>query len=250
MLKFHGGSLLITKTARELLFDGYEDKLLHYIKEFPNLPNINIPFTKFGWFAERNGSEAYDGRFNMYTGTDSLKNLGILNLWNHEHKTRYYRDNCSIVRGTTGELWPPINTTTGITLYATDFCRSINLVPDSKNSLFNLNGYKFVGDDSVFDNGSKYKEAWCYCTSALDKCPDLPSGVLNVSDCKFGAPAFVSYPHFYLADPVYLDKIDGLSPNRTEHEFSITLEPKTGIPLEIRALLQLNILLQKIDHLR
>lgn len=238
----------MTKTVGELLFEGYEDELLHFLKQFPDLPGMNIPFTKFGWFTDRNGSSEYDGRFNMYTGVDNLKNLGLLNLWNYEHKTHFYHDNCSIVKGTTGELWPPTDFSNDITMYTSDICRSMSLVPDSKFSKYNIDGFKFVGDERVFDNGQKYKEASCYCTSAPADCP--AAGVLNVSDCKFGSPAFISFPHFYLADPIYLDKIDGLSPNRSEHEFSIALEPKTGMPLEVRAQMQLNILLQKIDHLR
>lgn len=42
-----GRGLTMTKTIRELLFDGYDDKLLVMAKKF----NISIiPFTKFGWF--------------------------------------------------------------------------------------------------------------------------------------------------------------------------------------------------------
>ncbi len=29
----------------------------------------------------------------------------------------------------------------------------------------------------------------------------LPNGLLNVSACKFDAPAYISFPHFYRADP-------------------------------------------------
>lgn len=43
--------LFITKSARELLFDGYEDELLDLFKEL-NVSSINIPFKKFGWFVE------------------------------------------------------------------------------------------------------------------------------------------------------------------------------------------------------
>lgn len=38
----------VTKTARELLFEGYDDKLL----EIAHKLNVSdtIPYTKFGWF--------------------------------------------------------------------------------------------------------------------------------------------------------------------------------------------------------
>lgn len=35
----------------------------------------------------------------------------------------------------------------------------------------------------------------------------------------------VSFPHFYQADPKYINAIDGLSPNKEEHETYLDLEP-------------------------
>ena len=32
----------------------------------------NIPFDRFGWFYDRNGSESYDGLFEMFTGEDDI----------------------------------------------------------------------------------------------------------------------------------------------------------------------------------
>ena len=32
----------------------------------------NIPFDRFGWFYDRNGSESYDGVFEMFTGEDDI----------------------------------------------------------------------------------------------------------------------------------------------------------------------------------
>lgn len=60
----------------------------------------------------------------------------------------------------------------------------------------------------------------CYCNGEC-----TPSGMINVTMCRFGAPVFISLPHFYKADPSLLDHIEGLNPNDTQHSFSITLEP-------------------------
>lgn len=46
-----------------------------------------------------------------------------------------------------------------------------------------------------------------------------------MSKCRFGAPAYVSFPHFLDADPWYLNSVDGLKPDRKEHEFYIKAEP-------------------------
>jgi hypothetical protein len=34
----------------------------------------------------------------------------------------------------------------------------------------------------------------------------LVNGLLNVSSCKFNSPAYVSFPHFYMADELLLDQ--------------------------------------------
>lgn len=232
--------------VRNLLFDGYDDQLLDIIKKNhdPNFPKI--PFDKMGWFVDRNNSETYDGKFKMFTGTDEITKLGNIQMWNDKTSTELYRNNCSNVKGTSGELWPPIENheKPTISVFAPDICRSIDLKYNSEFSILGLNGYKWTADDSVFDNGDKYPEMECFCSADVKRCPDLKSGVFNASSCKFNSPAFVSFPHFYLADEIYLKNISGLEPNKSLHEFSIALEPQTGIPLSINAALQINLLIR------
>ncbi|KAJ8898075.1 hypothetical protein PR048_003435 [Dryococelus australis] len=83
-----------------------------------------------------------------------------------------------------------------------------------------LPAYRYSGGASIVDNGTLDSGNECYCGG---RC--VPAGVLNVSSCRFGSPAFVSYPHFYLADPYYLDQVDGLHPQADKHRFDITIEP-------------------------
>lgn len=91
-----------------------------------------------------------------------------------------------------------------------------------------------------------FHHSGCYCTSEPAKCPDLLKGVHNMSDCRFGAPIFASFPHFYLADPAYANDLIGIKANQSLHEFSLALEPTTGIPLDVAAKIQINTLLQPI----
>lgn len=243
-------SLTVKKTVRELLFDGYDDKILDVLQYLKFL-KFKIPFKKFGWFVERNNSATYDGRFEMYTGQKNFTHMGEMTAWNYSNKTNYYSGECKKVRGTSGELWPTnMNETGDITFFIPDVCHSLTLTYDKPFSLFGITGSKWVADARVFDNGKKYPKNSCYCTGERSSCPDVLSGVQNVSDCRFGAPVFASFPHYYLADPAYVNAVDGLSPNRSLHEFSLSLEPKTGIPLRVDAKLQINILLQKISGIR
>lgn len=40
-----------------------------------------------------------------------------------------------------------------------------------------------------------------------------------------GAPIVVSFPHFYQADPKYINGVEGLNPNKEEHETYLDLQP-------------------------
>lgn len=99
--------------------------------------------------------------------------------------------------------------------------RSLNLTYDNMTTFQGLMGRRYVGDNKMLDNGTNVPSRKCYCADG--NCE--PSGVLNISSCKFGAPAFVSMPHFYLADPSYANMIVGMKPEKKKHDLSIVIEP-------------------------
>lgn len=100
------------------------------------------------------------------------------------------------------------------------FNRTLTLEEDGIINYAGLEGKKFVSTVKMLDNGTKVPSRKCYCGKECQ-----PSGTLDVSSCKFGAPAFVSLPHFYLADESYRSSLSGLDPNETDHEFYIVIEP-------------------------
>ena len=99
--------------------------------------------------------------------------------------------------------------------------RSVTLdyAEDVENS--GISSYRFVGTEQVFANTTDNADNWCFCSGGTCN----PSGISNSSTCRFGAPVFVSFPHFYLADPYFLSQVDGLDPQKDLHQFRIDLEP-------------------------
>jgi len=93
------------------------------------------------------------------------------------------------------------------------------------------------------DNGTIYPENICFATGE-----SVPSGVMNMSACRYGSPVFMSFPHYYAADPYFLNQIEGLKPSKEKHEFYMTLEPMTGIPLDVAARFQINMLIRPIPN--
>ena len=71
-----GETLLITKTANEILF-GYEDTLLSYL-----LPFGIVPSDRVGLFIDKNNTVT--GLYNVFTGEDDYKNVGRVDRYNNE----------------------------------------------------------------------------------------------------------------------------------------------------------------------
>lgn len=168
-------------------------------------------------------------------------------MWKFDKNVKMFDGKCDKVEGLTGDLWSPIREgeKPDISIFVSDICRSVTLKYDSEVSKYGIDGYKWIADEKVFDNGVKYPDMACYCNSEFSdgnaSCPNLKSGVFSASKCKYGAPVFISFPHFYLADESYISQVDGMRPNKENHEVHVSIEPKTGIPLEVHAQLQFNL---------
>ncbi|KAK4016392.1 protein croquemort [Daphnia magna] len=235
--------IFVTKTVNELLFAGYSDPLLNFSQLIP--PGyLDIPpgYDKFGWFYKRNGSETYDGVFNIFTGVDDISKLDVMDMWNYTRKTEYYESYCGMVNGSFGEGWPPRRERTSIEMYSTDLCRSITLDYTQDVSKKGVTFYRFAGTERMFASAQENPDNWCFWSGDVFNL----SGVSNSSTCRYGAPAFVSFPHYYLADSFLQNQVEGLNPQKELHEFHVDLEPRTAVPLQVAARFQINILLESI----
>lgn len=179
------------------------------------------------------------GHYNINTGQDDISKLGITRAWNYQTSTPHYSTPCNEVHGSGGEFFPPFQTKDrSISIYSGELCRYMNLYFSEETEINGLNLLKFSGTERSVDNGTKYTESACFSNG-----DSLPFGLMNVSACRYGAPAFVSYPQFYAADPYYVRSIDGLNPTKNEHEMYIAMEPITAIPVEVVARLQINLMI-------
>lgn len=117
-------SYFVTATAREWIFEGYDDGILSIFNPLRSVTEFPIPLERFGWLSGRNGSAAFDGVFTMKTGVDDLSNLGMLERWNYMNSTPYYEGHCGKVDGSSGELFPPMKEIQDYTkAFASDLCR-------------------------------------------------------------------------------------------------------------------------------
>jgi scavenger receptor class B protein 1 len=148
-----------------------------------------------------------------------------------------YSGRCGNFFGTTGEFYgydKSRNETIG--LIAPDMCRTMEFDYEEDIEVHGTKAYKY-GGDRMLDNGTKYKDQACYSEEGL-----VPSGVMNISKCRYNSPVFMSLPHYLYGDPFYGDQVEGLNPTKEKHEFFIALEPKTGVPIQVASRLQANVL--------
>merc|ERR1719348_821902 len=201
---------------------------------------------RFGWFYERNGTSWSDGVIRMHTGKGDIERLGEIISWNGEKTTDAYTGECGKVRGSADGLFPPgyAERNSKLTLYSTDLCRTLDFEkesPEQGNSVHGINVQKFLLSPSNFADSSVCPGNACYSNN-------LPNGVQNVTMCKMRSPAFVSRPHFYLADSSYVEAFQfGMNPQEELHDSSFWIEPRSSIPLKVQMRLQLNVLLNKVE---
>ncbi|KAH8249240.1 hypothetical protein KR032_007575 [Drosophila birchii] len=243
-LRMYGAEMSVQKTVDELLFTGYSDAMIDVAMAMPIFGDeVKVPFDKFGWFYTRNGSADLTGVFNVFTGTDQLAKLGQMSSWNYVNHTGFFNSYCGMTNGSAGEFQPQhLKPGDSVGLFTPDMCRTVPLDYVETVEIEGLEGLKFSGGPRSVDNGTLYPENLCYCGGEC-----VPSGVMNISSCRFGSPVFMSYPHFFNGDQYYVDQVEGMDPRQEDHEFYMVVEPSTGIPLEVAARFQVNMLVEPID---
>lgn len=228
---------VVQHTVGELLFDGYSDPLIKESRAIdPSLPDTN---GKFAVMIQRNGSN--DGLFTVYTGKGQLDMYNVINRWNGLQNLTWWKGTCGMINGTNGELVPPLSPGQGsIYIFNPDFCRSFKVNSNGRITKMGVHLEQFVAPETTFQNGENYSANTCFDTERR-----LRSGVMDLGPCQHGVPAALSFPHFYMADPYYLEQVEGLQPNSTLHRFQLDLEPKLGLTVSLRGRIQLNILVKK-----
>jgi scavenger receptor class B, member 1 len=212
----------VTQSASELLFEGYEDNLVSMIKAMPMLAEGDAPpFDRVGFFYMRNNSAELTGYYNVETGANDVRNTGMMRNWNFKNHTPFFEGDCGVVNGSGGEFYSQkLTEESKLLMFSPDMCRSIAFDFTEEVNIHGIKALKYSSGERAVDNGTMFPETACFSPGIA-----VPSGVLNISACRYGAPVFMSFPHFYKADPYYVNQVDGMQPDKDKHEFYLTLEP-------------------------
>jgi len=250
MLSTIEARIFVKKSIGELLFDGYEDTVMEIGSSFGEEDDEDdankVPMDKFGWFYKRNGTTWSDGDLSMHTGVGDMDLLGSIASWNKKTRSEAYPGDCGLVKGSSDGLFPPgmVSKMDTISIFSTDLCRPLHFTRSGSKKVHGIPVEKFALGATNFANSSVCPDNACYNNN-------IPSGVQNVTQCKMESPAFVSRPHFHLADPFYKEQFQfGIESDEAVHESSFWVEPKSSIPVKVEMRLQLNILLRKVEGIQ
>jgi len=198
----------------------------------------------------------------IYHGMSDLSKKGwvkeydsspVMNWWEPGSK-------CDELGGFDGGTLPPgIQKQDSLDIFIDLMCRRLELVYEQEEQYQNnLVANRYIPPlnamGSYFDEDPKMRNPAnkCYC---VDKFACFKSGVLNMAPCKRtvdrpdGSPLALSYPHFYQADPSFLEAVEGLNPQKEIHQFYVDLLPELGFPLAIRPRFQLNLVINRDESI-
>ncbi|VVC36119.1 CD36 family [Cinara cedri] len=222
-------------TPQQLVF-GYDDPLTSLANTY--YPKGKRPPKKMGLFLMRNGT--LDEVSTIYTGHNGMENFGLLDRVNGMSELPFWKGSCNSIKASEGSFFPPREFTKSdlVHVYDKDLCRvwalryRKDIIKDGVTA-----GY-YTPDDNLLETVEKNADNACFCE---DDTQCTIKGLQYIGPCQYNAPVYLSFPHFYNADPKLLDDVEGLSPDQEKHETFFKIQPRLGVPLEARVKVQLNL---------
>lgn len=225
------------KTVEEYLF-GYSDAF--------TLSVLKGKTERAGLLSSRRGV-AIDN-LTIYTGEDSLDNLGRIHAMNGQTVLDIWKDECNEIVGTDGSQFPPhlMDMEQELKIFIKSFCRPLTLKYEREVSVLNgIPAWRYKTAKNEFASSRTNPAMKCYCDAETQSCP--PDGVFDASKCLDGIPLLVSYPHFLEGDPKLFERFEGLRPNEKDHETYADIHARMAFPISGASRLQMNFKVSKFQ---
>lgn len=137
---------------------------------------------------------------------------------------------------------PKISKTTPIITYHPHICKTYPIVFKREAKCENLNCYEFEMKDDYFKRQNISEDCYKMSNNVV-----VPNGLVDYSKCTYGVPIAVSQPHFLGFEGPWNDNIDGLKPDEEKHLSKYLIEPVMGVPIDLIARIQSNMIMPKIS---
>lgn len=167
----------------------------------------------------RQYNDTSNGVFKVLRGIKNVRDLGkVLEIDGEDEHDAWDGDECNEIKGTDGLIFPPFGKKEEpIVAVEKLVCRSFDVPFERKTKYRGIPVHMFTYDLGDIANTESER---CYCRNE-DECP--LKGTIDLFPC-LGVPITLSMPHFYNADPSLLDAVEGLSPNKKDHEIFLKME--------------------------
>jgi len=221
------------RTVREITW-GHQHALVDLansiLPEEEKLPEL------YGYFFGKNNS--LEDPLLVDTGTNDILSVGKVVKQSNQTKLNIWEsgkeNSCNAIEGTDGSVFPPFLTKDSRpAIFTKDMCRSLELEFSKTVDHSGLQTLRFIPSGEAFSA----KDHPCFCPG---EAPCAPEGLFNVTECH-KAPMFLSWPHFYKADPNLRHQVGGLEPKEELHEFHVDILPELGVGLRAAIRLQINL---------
>ncbi|XP_044572457.1 scavenger receptor class B member 1 isoform X4 [Drosophila ananassae] len=233
---------IVQTTAKEFMF-GYPSALATLGNTF--LPNW-ISFEKVGLI-----DRMYDFSTDFetfYTGKSNPAESGLYATYRGEASLpQWENEHCSNIEhasdGTKFKSFLLPNET--VKFFRKSMCRPIHLYRvGEKKKIGSLSGYSYVFEDNAFDNGVTNDANKCFCRKGYCQ----PVGLIDVTDCYYGFPISLSFPHFMGGDVGLQKNITGMNPDPAIHSSEFIIQPESGLPLSLSVKVQINMHFQNLNN--
>ncbi|XP_039285487.1 lysosome membrane protein 2 [Nilaparvata lugens] len=213
---------------------GLNDSFANKAAEAALLLQKPVP-SAFGILSTRNGIS--QDVITIYSGTLGFDNFGIINRYNGRDRMDTWQSDCNSLVAGDGSLYPPytLQSKKPIYIYTKEFCRRIPLIFE-KNAEWTP-ALRYKNPSNVFSSPESNPDNSCFCIDS--QC--APEGLQNTKPCSYGAPVYISFPHFLLADEKLHSDVLGLKPDPKIHSTHIDIHENLGFPIGGVTRVQMNI---------
>lgn len=255
-----GAKPILNITAYDYLW-GYDDSMVRLVSGI--VPNF-VNFQKFG-LLDRMYDEGENivtmvlqkstdiknekGRYlsiDKFNGSPGLAQWGYIETEGNE--TQEGNSVCNTLQGATEGIVFPCNINKNLTfrVFRKAFCRALPIMYKKDVTLENgIPGYLYSLADDFADPPDQNPDNECYCRK-MKTC--LKKGLSDITPCYYNIPTAVSLPHFLDSDPSLLENIEGLKPDRKNHDSFVILQQLIGMPIYAHSRLQTNLIMHPTHY--
>ncbi|GFG34115.1 hypothetical protein Cfor_05571, partial [Coptotermes formosanus] len=183
----------------------------------------------------------------VFIGPDNTKRFFTMDQYNGRNRFGYWPNmTCDSVKlATEGVLYhQQISKDENLHFFRKTLCRVAPLIYEKEVVEQGVPAYRFNVPYDTFDR-PKDGSTDCYTLPGSKPHPD---GLSEISQCFYGVPMVVSFPHFLGVDPAVRNRVVGMKPDKAKHSGYTLVEPITGLPLESKAGVQCNLVVKDVSE--